>query len=326
MSVPGRSGRGPRRGGGLDEPQGDGLHQPGGPHESSASGHRGAQPSRTHHPQHRSRSPLARKATRARGPAHAEVKGVGDQPDGPELVHGSPSGADPGPRGIAHRAQRAPTVGQERAAGAEASGDDRKDEAYQIGTRRRGEQARAPRDARPLSVPERTRGGDRPASIFRGESEDHPGQEGRGSDRRSRGTIRARSTAPLREERERILVRREEGQGEGEGEGKEQGEEPHAQPEAPGDMSEQPGDWAKAGEEAMGVLRSWLQSEECGDLTVSQTGALLTLLIQEREQSGRLPWASPGARARRRRGGRQAAEPDAPASMERRPGRAREGD
>ena len=194
------------------------------------------------------------------------------------MAHSKTSGADP-------TDGRLPDIGsgeeESSKAGTEcqqAEGDGSEEQVSQIGTRRRHSGKEECRDATPSRRSRsRRRRRDKEGDHQR-EPSDHTRKRRR--KRRNKRMVEERE-APETMEAERTPERKRsesEGARKRKGPGAEDGQ--NEEPDAETDWEQeslQSTQVEEGGEHLLGVLKSWLQSEECGGLSISQCGALLAV-------------------------------------------------
>ena len=278
VEVPRREVRLRSRGRRLDKPADVGLCEPSDTPGASSSGHGRQEPSRTHDVGASHRSP----ADRPTG-----AVGRSSRPKAVKALETSLS--DQSWMTARHQellpAQGASLTGEperRRAAKAELGAQKLESVPQQIGTRRRGgEQAKAPRDANPKSGREeearRNSAGDhkresRSAGGFQ--------EESRRLEKSAKGQIqreRKRPPAELEEAKKRRLVEegRERGRSPKVSEGEESDSwETRSRQSSIASTKAEPSDLEK-----LSVMKAWLKDQDTGGLSISQSGALVALIV-----------------------------------------------
>ena len=265
----------------LDEPQDDGIHIPGGTVPTPTTSDGGSKPSRVGDAGKSYRSATEWPTGGARGSAGAAPEGRRDGRGRSELEHGAAPRAHTGSSGLADNRAGEEESGPDGARPREAQRASVEGaKAGQIGTRRRDESRAITRDAMERGA---ERGEGDSAEEASGAGRNAPrDQEGRPPERKGGRleSTRKRGVEADAKERKRqrpgspgSLV---EPRGSGEGRRK-----PEEEPDTPQTIEEQESfetiGLEEEADHSLQVLKAWLQSEECGGLTISQSGALLAL-------------------------------------------------
>eukprot|EP00438_Fugacium_kawagutii_P027179 Skav234838 [mRNA] locus=scaffold1428:135350:140785:- [translate_table: standard] len=273
-------------GGKLGSLEDDGLRQSSDLDPASGLGDRSEESQGADHSRNKHRPPFGGSSSPVGGSAKPTPESIGELPERAELGSGEAPGADPAHGGDTDERVGTSPGREGRVGKRKAEGDGNEEpRVSQVGTRRRVLPAREAREATPPK-PE-GRGEKRgPTGELRGEAQDHtdpgPPASSEGSKRRREEGSRevlgeSKEEGPELEESQRLAPDEGEPSSSGEDEGDED-EESDASSRWSEQESCETGLVTPSGNEALDILRKWLQKEDVGELSAAQAGAMLALL------------------------------------------------